>query len=346
MARLRQELASQRPAAASREPPLPLERMPAERVAVLRPGLFGRSWHWLRRYVRLPAELDQARGALAAQESLLADLVTAQQAQLVRLGRLEGDLRFEHRRLARLVDGQGRTPADSAVGTVAITPVGITPAAVTRLAVTPAALRDLPAEDREALDRRLSMHLERVNGAPSLQPGHPLLDIGCKTGDWLALLGEAGIEAYGVDIDPQMVEQARARGVNAQLADGLAHLSALPDGSLGWVSALRLLEYLPIEEVGLLIGEARRVLVAGGCLMIETPNAGNPLVAIRTSLDDPRRNRLLAPSILQRLLESEGFRVECDPSGHEPRSTEDATASAFDDAWSTPADLTMIARKL
>jgi SAM-dependent methyltransferase len=331
MVRLRQELAAQRTRDA--EPPGLADREPIPARPEPPASLWGRLVYRVRRYWELPAELEALERKVDEQAKLLAE---AQKALLSRLVRLEGDMRFEHRRLARLADHLAMSsPAMSSP-----------PATASPSARTIAELRDLPLEGEDARTRRLSAHLERVRGWPSLGPAHPLLDIGCKTGEWVALLNDAGIQAYGVDIDPQPVEQAGTRGVHAQVADGIEHLSRLPDGSLGAVSALRLLEYLPIEQVGALIAEARRCLVAGGLLLIETPNADSLMVTVHTFAEDPRRTRALPRAVLRLLLEGNGFRIEKELP--EPRQgvEESAGVSVLDEPSGSPPDMTMIARKL
>jgi SAM-dependent methyltransferase len=47
----------------------------------------------------------------------------------------------------------------------------------------------------------------------------PVLDIGCATGRHLEALGDAGLEAEGIDINPAPVAQARRHGCVAHCAD-------------------------------------------------------------------------------------------------------------------------------
>jgi len=54
------------------------------------------------------------------------------------------------------------------------------------------------------------------------RPGELILDIGCGDGTLTAKIGEAGARAIGLDSSPEMVEAARARGVDAFLADAEA----------------------------------------------------------------------------------------------------------------------------
>jgi SAM-dependent methyltransferase len=54
------------------------------------------------------------------------------------------------------------------------------------------------------------------------QPGELILDIGCGDGALTARIAEAGARVIGLDSDPDMVEAARARGLDAFVADAEA----------------------------------------------------------------------------------------------------------------------------
>ncbi|HEX8640683.1 MAG TPA: class I SAM-dependent methyltransferase [Allosphingosinicella sp.] len=61
-------------------------------------------------------------------------------------------------------------------------------------------------------------------GVPALQlldpqPGELILDVGCGDGALTARIVEAGARVIGLDSSPEMVEAARARGIDAFLAD-------------------------------------------------------------------------------------------------------------------------------
>jgi trans-aconitate methyltransferase len=64
-------------------------------------------------------------------------------------------------------------------------------------------------------------------GAPVLallapQPGERVLDLGCGDGVLTERIGAAGAEVVGVDASPEMIAVARARGLDARVADGQA----------------------------------------------------------------------------------------------------------------------------
>ena len=64
-------------------------------------------------------------------------------------------------------------------------------------------------------------------GAPVLalldpQPGERILDLGCGDGVLTEKIVAAGAQVLGVDASPEMIEAARARGLDAHVADGQA----------------------------------------------------------------------------------------------------------------------------
>ncbi len=64
-------------------------------------------------------------------------------------------------------------------------------------------------------------------------------------------------------------------------ADALSYLKALPDGCLGAVTAIHLLEHLPFLVLVAVLDEAVRVLKPGGLVIFETPNPTNLTVGAR-----------------------------------------------------------------
>ena len=56
----------------------------------------------------------------------------------------------------------------------------------------------------------------------AVQPGELILDLGCGDGALTAQIAEAGARVIGLDASEEMVEAARARGVDAFVADAEA----------------------------------------------------------------------------------------------------------------------------
>lgn len=230
-------------------------------------------------------------------QNQLAELAQRAAATERSVAAMKGDVHFQNRRLARLDRGPVTVPG--------------TPSR-DQLQSGPADDLYLAFEDRfrgpiEEVKVRLQQYLDRFRGLPSLFPGRPLLDIGCGRGEWLELLSECGIDAYGVDKNPHAVDACKRRGLEARHADALTHLADLPDGALGAITIFHLVERLPLDDLLQLLEQARRTLVTGGLLMVQTPNPESIKVGASTFYNDPTHIRPIPPLLGQFLIESRGF---------------------------------------
>jgi O-antigen chain-terminating methyltransferase len=135
----------------------------------------------------------------------------------------------------------------------------------------------------------------------------PVLDIGCGRGEFLSLLGEAGIEARGVDADADMVAYARGEGLDVEQADALGYLDGLEHGSLGGIFAAQVVEHLPPVSLVRLLELAAMKLRQGGVLVAETINPLSPL-ALRSYFADLTHAQPLVPETLVLLAEQAGLR--------------------------------------
>lgn len=137
--------------------------------------------------------------------------------------------------------------------------------------------------------------------------GLRLLDLGCGRGEWLELLGEAGVAAFGVDSSSRMVAEGRSRGLDVRCDDALEYLRDLAPESLGAVTAFHLVEHVPLPVLGRLLTFAFEALAPGGVLVLETPNPGNVQVGASAFYLDPTHLRPVHPQFLQFLAEDRGF---------------------------------------
>lgn len=158
---------------------------------------------------------------------------------------------------------------------------------------------------RELVRSRLEVYRPFV--ALLARPGARALDLGCGRGEWLEALGEAGFEAFGVDLDEGMLAACRERGLAVALADAVATLEGVPEGSLSVVSAFHLVEHLPFALVRCIVAAALRALEPGGLLILETPNPENLLVAARDFYLDPTHVRPIPAALLAFVAEEAGF---------------------------------------
>lgn len=134
-----------------------------------------------------------------------------------------------------------------------------------------------------------------------------VVDIGCGRGEWLALLRETGVRALGVDASPAFVAAGRARGLEMVHDDGIKHLQGLPANSQDLVTAFHVIEHLDIETLLALLEAAWHALRAGGCLLLETPNPRNLLMAACDFYNDPTHRSPLPPALTEHLLSASGF---------------------------------------
>jgi len=134
----------------------------------------------------------------------------------------------------------------------------------------------------------------------------PVLDIGCGRGEFLGLLREAGIEARGVDIDPDMVAYCRGEGLEVEQAGAIEHLETLEDGALGGIFAAQVVEHVPAPELVRLLELAAAKLRPRGLLVAETINPLSP-IALRNYFADLTHAQPLVPETLELLARQSGF---------------------------------------
>lgn len=159
----------------------------------------------------------------------------------------------------------------------------------------------------EEIARRLRVYLPEVEAAVRRTGNRPVMDLGCGRGEWLGLLREAGIAAFGVDTNPQQIDAAHRQGLDVRPADAVAALAGAEDASLAVITAHHLVEHLPFETVAWITREAMRVLAPGGLLIYETPNTRNLLVGATTFHTDPTHLKPMPEQVLGVLFETAGF---------------------------------------
>lgn len=135
----------------------------------------------------------------------------------------------------------------------------------------------------------------------------PVLDIGCGRGEFLHLLAERGTDAEGVEMDPALVDAARDDGLDVWLDDGVRYLEGMPDGSLGGVSMIQVIEHLPpqpsVDVVRILADKVR----VGGKVVVETVNPQSLYVYAHAFYLDPTHGRPVHPGFLHFLFQQAGF---------------------------------------
>jgi 2-polyprenyl-3-methyl-5-hydroxy-6-metoxy-1,4-benzoquinol methylase len=137
--------------------------------------------------------------------------------------------------------------------------------------------------------------------------GGPVLDLGCGTGDLMALVAERGVDVRGIDTDAEAVDGARARGLDAAVGDGLAELAALEPASLGALACIQVVEHLSSQQLVELVARAAEVVRPGGLVVAETVNPGSLYVYGHALYLDPTHTTPIHPAYLAFCFEQAGF---------------------------------------
>jgi SAM-dependent methyltransferase len=120
----------------------------------------------------------------------------------------------------------------------------------------------------EALARKplmrgaLALFAERVRG------GGPVLDVGCGPGQLTAYLRDLGLDTFGVDLSPRMIEIARRAYPDLAFEVGSMTDLAVADTAVGGLLAWYCLMHVPDAEVPTVLGQFHRVLRPGGVALL------------------------------------------------------------------------------
>ena len=96
----------------------------------------------------------------------------------------------------------------------------------------------------------------------------PVADVGCGAGGMTKALADLGLDAFGVDLSPEMVALARRRYPDLRFEVGSMLALDLPDGTLGGLLACYSIIHVPWERRPEVFAEFHRVLAPGGQLML------------------------------------------------------------------------------
>jgi 2-polyprenyl-3-methyl-5-hydroxy-6-metoxy-1,4-benzoquinol methylase len=148
-----------------------------------------------------------------------------------------------------------------------------------------------------------------------------LLDVGSAHGWFVEAASQRGLQAEGVEPEAEMVDYARAQGLN--IRSGYFPSALVDDEQVDIISFNDVLEHIPdVDEV---LGACARALPTGGVLSVNIPSAGGlayrlARVLARVGFRGPYRRlwqhglpsphiHYFTPAALQRLIERHGFAV-------------------------------------
>ena len=154
---------------------------------------------------------------------------------------------------------------------------------------------------RDAITARLESYLAFFEGRTDV------LDVGCGRGEFLDLLASRGISGAGIDLNPEMVEVCRARGLRVEHADAVSHLASQDDGALGGVFAAQVVEHLEPAYLLRFLELAFHKLRPGGVLVLETLNPACWVAFFESYIRDITHVWPLHPETLKYLITASGF---------------------------------------
>ena len=154
---------------------------------------------------------------------------------------------------------------------------------------------------QEAIRERLESYLPYFDGASDV------LDVGCGRGEFLDLLIARGISARGLDLNHEMVEVCRARGLDVSESDAVGFLERQPDGSLGGLFAAQVVEHLQPAYLLRFLDLAFQKLRPGAPIVLETLNPACWTAFFDSFIRDITHVWPLHPDTLRYLVLASGF---------------------------------------
>ncbi len=163
---------------------------------------------------------------------------------------------------------------------------------------------------RGLIKSRLQIYLPFISPLKSNDQQEQALavDLGCGRGEWLELLAEVGgFSAQGVDLDKEMLQASKERGLKVTQQDAIQFLKTLADASQSIVTGFHIAEHIAFSDLQELIKQAHRVLKPAGLLILETPNPENLVVGTVNFYLDPTHQRPIPAQLLAFTLLFYGF---------------------------------------
>jgi 2-polyprenyl-3-methyl-5-hydroxy-6-metoxy-1,4-benzoquinol methylase len=148
---------------------------------------------------------------------------------------------------------------------------------------------------------------------PALEPGTPLLEVGCGRSEFARRLRALGQVVTVTDLNPTNIEFARTLGFAAHQLDLNRGLPPFVQAQFAGVVMLEVIEHVVSAE--LLLQDIYRVLRPGGFLILSTPNFAfwpNRLRILmgQLSMDEGYHYRFFTVKSLTRQLITVGFKVD------------------------------------
>lgn len=154
---------------------------------------------------------------------------------------------------------------------------------------------------RAEVSARVEDYLPLFAGASNV------VDLGCGRGELLSRLKSHGVNAKGVDTNQGMVDLCLQQGLDVQQGDALGFLRQQPDGTIGGLTAIQVVEHFEPPYLLRVLDEAYRAMRPGAPLVLETINPSCWMAFFETYIRDLTHKWPLHPETLRYLVQASGF---------------------------------------
>lgn len=138
-----------------------------------------------------------------------------------------------------------------------------------------------------------------------------ICDMGCGPGHVARYLRDTGADVTGLDLSPQMVEQAKRLNPDMSFREGNMLALELPDASMAGITAFYAVVNIPVSSLPVVFREMYRVLQPGGSLLLAF-HIGDDVIRPQSLWNNPVGMEFyeLQPARIAQLLAEAGFAVD------------------------------------
>jgi 2-polyprenyl-3-methyl-5-hydroxy-6-metoxy-1,4-benzoquinol methylase len=134
-----------------------------------------------------------------------------------------------------------------------------------------------------------------------------VLDIGCGRGEFLELAKDKGIIARGIDVDKDMIDFCKSKGLNVELKDAIKALEEIEDKSLDGIFISQVVEHLSPNYLINMLNLCNMKMKYGSYIIVETVNPLS-LFSFANFYIDLSHVKPVHPETLKFLVDMAGFR--------------------------------------
>lgn len=134
-----------------------------------------------------------------------------------------------------------------------------------------------------------------------------VFDLGCGRGEFLRLLKDEGIDAFGADMFPEYEVTGKLYDIDIRIGDGIAMLEQMEE-KLGGIFCAQVIEHIGFENIQKLCKLAYDKLEEGAYLVLETPNPMCVSMFTNAFYIDPTHEKPVHPMLMEYLLKMIGFK--------------------------------------